>query len=240
MFRFKQFSVDDSRSPMKVGTDGVLLGAWFEAGQDCGRILDIGTGCGVIALMAAQRTGAAVEAIDIDPGCIEDARENVAASPWSDRITAHETSLVDFVARCGADRFDHILSNPPYFVDSLLPPQKGRTRARHAESLPSAELAACVAELLAPDGIFSIILPPREARLFVSYATEYNLYLRRLAHVHTYDGIPPKRVLMEFRFGEGQPGQDKPEQDKIVIHEIITREFTTRYRELTKDFYLKF
>ena len=132
-FTFKQFHIDHSRCAMKVGTDGTLIGAWFSADCNNSRILDIGTGTGLIAIMAAQRfSGAQVVGIDIDSDCIEQANENVAASPWCDRISIIHSALQEFTSSEG---FDAIVSNPPYFVDSLLSPDEKRSTARHANTL---------------------------------------------------------------------------------------------------------
>ena len=144
---------------MKVGTDGTLLGAWASL-RSAGTILDIGTGTGLIAIMAAQRSPEArITAIDIDADCITQARENVAASPWSDRIEVVHSSLQDFEP---AIRFERIISNPPYFVDSLRSPDAARSTARHTDTLPFAELSQGVSRLLSPTGRFALILPPPE------------------------------------------------------------------------------
>lgn len=163
---------------MKVGTDGVLLGAWARVEPQDERILDIGTGTGLIALMLAQRSAARITAVEIDPGSASQARENADASPWGERIEVVCSSVQAFDP---GRRFGLIVSNPPFYVDSLTCPDRGRSRARHAETLPFAELRDAVLRLLAPDGRFCLILPPQEAarfigvaagRLFVSRCTE--------------------------------------------------------------------
>ena len=149
MFRFKHFSVEQNRCAMKVGTDGVLLGAWVPVRDTDRRVLDIGTGTGLIALMLAQRTaGARITALDVDPACAEQARENADASPWGGRI---ETVCAP-VQAFGAEPFDLIVSNPPFYDNSLPSPDAARTTARHTASLPFAELLDAVGRLLAPEG----------------------------------------------------------------------------------------
>lgn len=166
-FTFKQFHIDHSRCAMKVGTDGTLLGAWATLPTD-GSILDIGTGTGLIAIMAAQRSfGSKITAIDIDEDCVLQARENVSASPWHDRIEVIHSALLDFSP---AQKFDCIISNPPYFIDSQLSPDAARSTARHTATLPFDELVSGVKRLLADDGHFSLILPPPEMERFRSAA----------------------------------------------------------------------
>jgi SAM-dependent methyltransferase len=133
MFRFKQFAVRQDRCPMKVGTDGVLLGAWAEVRPGDRRMLDVGTGTGLIALMLAQRSAAWITAVDIDVECATQAAENFAASPWADRLDAVSVAVQRYDP---VEKFDLIVSNPPYYVDSLLSPDEGRNTARHAAGLP--------------------------------------------------------------------------------------------------------
>ena len=144
MFRFKQFAVRQDRCPMKVGTDGVLLGAWAEVRPGDRRMLDVGTGTGLIALMLAQRSAAWITAVDIDVECATQAAENFAASPWADRLDAVSVAVQRYDP---VEKFDLIVSNPPYYVDSLLSPDEGRNTARHAAGLPFGELAAAVVPL---------------------------------------------------------------------------------------------
>lgn len=157
MFRFKQFAVRQDRCPMKVGTDGVLLGAWAEVRPGDRRMLDVGTGTGLIALMLAQRSAAWITAVDIDVECATQAAENFAASPWADRLDAVSVAVQRYDP---VEKFDLIVSNPPYYVDSLLSPDEGRNTARHAAGLPFGELAAAVVRLLSPGGRFALRCRP--------------------------------------------------------------------------------
>lgn len=230
MFRFKEFSVVQSRSAMKVGTDGVLLGAWVDIDPRTERILDIGTGTGVIALMVAQRASwARITALDIDSESLKDTRENVMQSPWSDRVDVVES---DIAAYSSDAKFDLIVSNPPYFVESLQCPDPSRTVARHTESLPFATLIESVERLLSPCGRFAVVLPADEGRRFRMMACQ-RFSLRRITEVWTTPKSGVKRLLMEFsRNADGDSISDR-----LVISD---GDFTAEYRALTKDFYLKF
>src|SRR5688572_22601587 len=159
-FHFKQFSVRHDRSGMKVGTDGVLLGAWVEV-KNAKRLLDIGTGTGVIALMLAQRTqpNVTIDAIEIDRDAIEDASENFSSSPWSNRFTLHRGRVQEFST---SKKFDIIVSNPPYFIDSYKPPNDQRIIARHAESLSFEDLLRVSEKLLEENGTLNVVLPYTE------------------------------------------------------------------------------
>ena len=195
MFHFRRFSLRHSRSAQKVGTDGVLLGAWADiAGAH--RILDVGTGCGLIALMAAQRCEVAeVTGIDIDAPSVEEARENAAASPFADRISIERADILDY----DAAPFDHILSNPPYHTEPLLPPDARRAAARHTADLPLPALINRAAHLLVPGGTLHIILPTAAFTEATSAATACGLRLVRRTDVCTTAAKPPKRLLLAWQ-----------------------------------------
>lgn len=192
-FRFKRFTIRQQRSAMKVGTDGVLLGAWAGVRPSDRRILDIGTGTGLIAVMLAQRTTEArITGVDIDD--VTEARENGDASPWGDRLQFVQQPIQQFRP---AERYDLIVSNPPFYVDSLTCPDRGRTTARHTVHLAYGELLDAVVRLLAPGGRFAVVLPAPEGERFRRLAAA-NLRLQRLTTVRTTPRRPVKRVLMEF------------------------------------------
>lgn len=219
---------------MKVGTDGVLLGAWARLEPSQRRILDIGTGTGLIALMAAQRTeawGAEIAGVEIDAGAAEDARDNFEDSEWSARVSVVECPIQEFHPE---EKFDHILSNPPYFVASLLSPNESRTTARHTTSLTFEELAAAAARLLSPDGRLSLVLPYDAVGDMTLAAARSGLFLARRADVRTKHTAEPKRSLLEYRF-EPRPTL----RTDLTIH-IAGGDYSEEYRILTKDFYLNF
>lgn len=232
-FTFKQFHIDHSRCAMKVGTDGVLIGAWCRL-PSSGRILDIGTGTGLIAVMAAQRaSGCMVTGIDIDAECVAQARDNAASSPWGGRIGIEQCALQEFFP---THRFDAIVSNPPYFEELLLPPDARRTAARHTRSLTYAELVDGVVRLLDAEGRFSLILPAAESERFLS-AAHGVLFLTRRCDVRTTLGSGVRRVMMEFAVSVPKL---LPHIESLSIEDGGPMRYSGEYRALTRDFYLKF
>lgn len=228
MFAFKRFSVRQEGAAMKVGTDGVLIGAWAHIPEKCSRILDIGTGTGLIALMSAQRSPeASVVGVEIDASSAEQARANVENSEWSDRIEIVHGDIADYEP--GA-KFDLIISNPPFYNGTLTCPDSERTLARHTVSLDFKGLMASVGRLIAPDGRFSVIIPTEAVGAMVAAGS---LHLVRRCDVRTKPSKPPKRTMLEF----------SPKFSGAAIAEELTicddaGCYTDRYRALTSDFYL--
>ena len=230
MFSFKQFAIRQERCAMKVGTDGVLLGAWAPECIAGGRILDIGTGTGVMAIMAAQRNPSArIVGVEIDEMSALQARENAEASPWADRVEIVNADIRSYEA---AAPFDLVISNPPYFVDSLKSPDSGRTTARHTVSLDFGELMSAVERLLAPDGLFAVIVPAEAASRVVASG---RLALRRRCDVRSKPSAGPIRTMMEFAAGYC----GAPEFSELTIGDGKGG-YTAEYVALTRDFYLKF
>ncbi len=229
-FAFKQFTIHHDRCAMKVGTDGVLLGAWADL-ENARRVLDIGTGTGLIALMLAQRCAdASITGIDIDADAVSQAKENVCASPWKDRIGI---CLQDVCSYADDGLFDVIVSNPPYFVNSLKCPDVQRTTARHTDTLDAGRLVGKASELLSSEGRFSLILPAEQADELLRIAEEKGLYPSRITRVVTRPGLSPKRVLVEFQ----KEPRDCKETELVV--ELERHVYSEDYIALTKDFYLK-
>lgn len=227
-FRFKQFCIHHIRCAMKVGTDGVLLGAW--GGVEGRRILDIGTGTGLIALMAAQRNPEAkVFGIDVDEEAVFQARENIAESPFCSRI---ECILKDFLAFETKELFDAILCNPPFFTEDTLPDDKSRALARNNKNLPFPLLINKVAELLAEDGVFSLVVPNGLVQEIVGLCLENGLHLVRRCQVHTTAQKPPRRTLLAFS------RKDKKCDEQVLCLMDKDGSRTAQYQELTNDFYL--
>lgn len=229
MFQFKQFTIHQERTAMKVGTDGVLLGAWAET-ETAISILDIGTGTGLLALMTAQRNQQArVDAIEIEPEAATQAQENVTASPWHNRIRIYNTSIFNFTPDI---QYDCILCNPPFFIHSTKNPEQNRTLARHSDTLPHDTLAETAEKLLTPGGCFYIILPPPEAHAFIEYAQTHQLFPARITHVLPNPDKTAKRYLMKFT------RLNLPViVDKLVI-EWSRHQYSPEYIKLTRDFYL--
>lgn len=232
-FAFKQFTIKQNNCAMKVGTDAVLLGAWVNASQSI-NILDIGTGTGVIAIMLAQKSNATIDAIDIDESAYKQAIENVMACPWNDRINVHHAAFQDF-STTNKKKYDLIVSNPPYFIDSTKTPEEARTYARHTDMLEFEELLDGVLKLLTDDGIFSLILPSKEGELFRDIAESKELYLTKLMRVKPRDDKPEKRYLMKF-----EKKRKSFSESSIVIEHEEHHSYTDEYKELTKDYYLAF
>ena len=231
-FQFRQFIVHQQRCAMKVGTDGTLLGAWAAAPSVKCRILDIGTGTGLIALMMAQRfPESEVIGIDIDPEAVAQARENVRLSPFSERITISHQDLMKFD---DTECFDVIVSNPPYFVDSLECPDDQRTMARHTVSLTYDGLIRQAFRLLKDDGSLSLVIPAESRSLIESAASLSGFFLSRVCLVKTTPRKQPKRQLIEFM---------KHSVKELIIEEGIIEDSpnvrSAWYQQLTKDFYIK-
>lgn len=235
-FAFKKFTIVQDKCAMKIGTDAVLLGSWVKT-YGTRSVLDIGTGTGVIALMIAQKCGAEIDAIEIDTDSAEEAKYNVSQSPWNERVHVQNISLQDFV-KIHDGKYDLIVSNPPYFVDSLLSTGAGRTAARHTIHLTFEELISCTVKLLSKEGKFYVILPVKEGEQFVEIALKHGLHLRRLMRVRSSPGKADKRWLMQFGFTKKDQISDSAlvmESDPQVRHS-----YTEEYKELTREYYLQF
>lgn len=236
-FRFKRFEVWHDLCAMKVGTDGVLLGAWCPiTSNPPHRVLDIGTGSGLIALMLAQRLSGkdtySIDAIDIDSSAIVQAKKNFALSPWRDHLHAHPYALQDWAP--DGVLYDLIVSNPPFFVNSLKNPNAARTMARHTDSISFEELICHASRLLSEKGIFALILPYEHKQLILSLAHAHRLYPYSITDVHTRDGIGAKRILLAFQKSHIPPTM---QEDRLVLsYDGNTR--SSEYANLCKDFYL--
>jgi tRNA1Val (adenine37-N6)-methyltransferase len=233
-FVFKKFTVFQHDSAHKVGTDAVLIGSWAQV-EKARSILDIGTGTGIIALMMAQKSHAVIDAIDIEQSSFRQACENVKHSVWEKRIHVHRVSLQDYVKQCGK-KFDIIITNPPYFVDSFKAPDEERSHARHNDTLPFADLIEGVKNLLEPNGRFYIILPTKEAGDLKHLAEKKGLHLLKRMRVKTkLSNDTEKRQMMQFSFNAA------PLLDLTMsIEKDVHHDYTDEYKQLTGDFYLHF
>ena len=231
-FSFKQFTVFHDKCAMKVGIDGVLLGAWTPI-ENARKILDIGTGTGLIALMLAQRSEAMITGIDIDQSAVLQANENVQTSPWSNRISIFEKSLQDFTLNSN-ERFDLIVSNPPYFVNSTKTPVENRTAARHTDLLTHEELIEHSLKLLSPVGRICLILPIIEGQKCIEFAETKHLFCTKQVTVYPKPNVEAKRLLLEFSLVKSAKSETK-----ITIESETRHQYSTEFTELAKDFYLK-
>jgi tRNA1Val (adenine37-N6)-methyltransferase len=233
VFHFRHFTVHQERCAMKVGTDGVLLGAWTSAGN-AERILDIGTGTGLIALMMAQKSGAFIDAIDIDENSCLQAEENILASHWPERIKVHHCSLQLYILT-SAVKYDLIVSNPPYFIDAYKANDVSRNLARQADTaLSFDELILGVKATMKEEGKFCVIFPCKEGIYFKSKAAIAGLYCNRITHVKTRSDKHEKRIMMQYAFK-----RDMLIENELIIHDEELK-FTDHYKELTRDYYPSF
>ena len=249
-FRFKLFFVRHDRCAMKVGTDGVLLGAWTPTGEckmqnaKC-KILDVGTGSGLIALMLAQRCPEAqIDAIDIDPDAVAQARENFASSPWSARLHVSQCALQEWsnnIKREASNNikqptYDLIVSNPPYFTASLKNPDAARSAARHNDTLPFSVLIAESAKLLAPDGTLALIVPTEAEPELQALAEAQGLCCTHRCYVHPKPDRPAKRVLIAWQrpLASAMHGGST---DHLTLEDTHGGR-SLAYQHLTRDFYL--
>ena len=230
VFRFKQFAMTDQHCGMRIGTDGVLLGAWARTDSEVRRVADIGTGCGVVALMIAQRAAEAIiDAIEIDSGACDDAAFNFRNSPWSDRLNLHCCDFGNFNPLPG---YDMIVSNPPFFTETLQSPDAARASARHAGSLSFGSLARCCAHILSERGRLSVILPSGDDDKTLMQASLAKIYPRRICHVLPRAEARPIRTLWEFSLTDGNC-----ECSSLPLREDRGA-YSRQYVALTKDYHL--
>ena len=235
VFKFKEFNIEHDRTAMKVGTDGVLLGAWVVANSGSINILDVGTGTGVIALMLAQKLNyAKIDAIEIDEGAFQQAIVNVHNSPWFDRIRVFKLSLNEFILTHKKD-YEMIVCNPPYFLKGYKVDDPQRKFARDAAYLPHEQLILVARERMKVDGSLNLILPIKEGQQFIIKAEKAGLYCKRLTFVQTKEYLEPKRILLEMvKF------KSDTNKSNLVIEHAGDNNYTDQYKQLTQDFYLNF
>ena len=232
-FSFKQFNVQQDRCAMKIGTDGVLLGAWTPLINNPYNLLDIGAGTGILSLMLAQRSNLEqIDAIEIDEGAYEQCVENFEASPWSDRLFCFHAGLDEFVDD-PEDEYDLIIANPPFYTDTFKSENTQRDIARFEDALPFEELIEAADLLLSDNGIFSVIIPYKEETKFVSMCKELELFPLKITRVKGTPTAEIKRSLLAFTRIE-----QTPIIDELTI-EISRHQYTPEYIALTQDFYLK-
>ena len=234
MFQFKQFSVEQDRCAMKIGTDGVLLGAWSPIPDNVFSVLDVGAGTGIIALMLAQRTNAEqIDAFEIDEDAYEQAVENFENSPWGDRLFCFHAGLDEFMEE-PEDEYDLIISNPPFYTEDYKTENEQRDLARFSDAMPFEDLVEAADLLLSENGIFSVIIPYKEEEKFIALAKDFDLFPIKITRVKGTPATEMKRSLLAFSRNHLE---DFP-VDELVI-ETSRHIYTEEYITLTKDFYLK-
>lgn len=232
-FKFKQFTVHQDRCAMKIGTDGVLLGAWVSLKNKPNSILDIGSGTGLLALQMAQRSDAqTIDAIEIDENAFEQCTDNFENSQWADRLFCYHASAQEFAVEIN-EKYDLIISNPPFYSEDYKSKSEARDLARFNDSLPFEHLVGVVHKLLPKDGIFALILPQSEEENFIALASKAGLFPNRICRISGTTASEEKRSLMEFSFTETIP------ETEFLTLELSRHEATPQYKELVKDFYLK-
>jgi tRNA1Val (adenine37-N6)-methyltransferase len=232
-FNFRQFTIRQERAAFKVGTDGVLLGACADLSES-GNILDIGTGTGLIAIMAAQRSGAIIDAIEPDKDSFEQAKDNIRACKWTGRINVIHSDLQDYLPG-NEQKYYSILTNPPYFRDSLRNPDAAKSSARHTSSLSPDEILKGCSKLLRPEGNLQLILPYEEGTLFIAEASGYGFFCNNIIKIKPNPTGKIIRLIMKFERSR------KPVHEKFLTIETgVRHQYTEDYKEVMRDFYLKF
>lgn len=231
-FSFKKFTVKQEKAAFKVGTDGVILGATADV-SGAERILDIGTGTGLIALMAAQRCNAQIVAIEPDKESFEQALENVRNSPFSTRISVLNCTLQEYLP--DENQFDLIVLNPPFFSDSLKNPDPRLSAARHNDNLTSEDILLGAKRLLGEKGRLQLIMPYVEGNIFIAEAAGHGFYCNSILKIRPLPTSEIRRVVLTF-----SREKLKPAESFLTIERGPRHEFTDEYINLTKDFYLKF
>ncbi|PKP22277.1 MAG: tRNA (adenosine(37)-N6)-methyltransferase TrmM [Bacteroidetes bacterium HGW-Bacteroidetes-21] len=232
-FQFKQFTIQQKKSAMKVGTDGVLLGAWADV-PFTGKILDVGTGTGVIALMMAQRSEANIFALEPEINSFTEACENAEKSSWSERIHIINKRLQDF-AKTSQENFDLIISNPPFHGETIKSPDANRSLVRHSEALPMNELLHEASSMLTPEGSLALIYPYENTLLIEKLANENELFVQRKTSVFPCPGKNFHRILYQL-----SKKKTKTEESILMIETGIRHQYSPEYKELTQSFYSNF
>jgi len=229
-FRFKQFTIHQDRCAMKVSTDACILGAWVDPDGACKRILDIGTGTGLLALMLAQKTGAVIDAVELDSDAAEQANENVDESPWKDRVNIIQSDVVGYNFQ---HKYDMIITNPPFFNNSLLGPAEDRNRARHTTTLNYQQLLDVIKDNIADDGEAAILLPVAEFSVWEELLAAHNWQVVKQLNIHPRTGQAANRVVAVCIPGLGK---------QVEVHELYIRsagnEYTDEFSALMHPYYL--
>lgn len=234
VFYFQQFSVNQSLSAMKVGTDGVLLGAWASLYCEQGRVLDVGAGTGVVSLILAQNNkDITIDAVEIESDAFTECKYNFQNSPWNDRLCAIRASFTDFSRSSKPAIYSAVISNPPYFSEDVIPKQNKRMRARSTQSLSFEQLISGTVRILMPKGIFCVVIPYSQEEYFTAIARKNNFYLHKVLHIRGRSNTPLKRSLMFFLkdFSQGE----------VSVSELVLEQergiYTPQYKQLVWGLY---
>ena len=231
IFQFKQFQIDQSLCAMKVTTDAIVFGAMVDVSQ-CQSILDIGAGTGLLSLMMAQRASASVTAVELDKDAIEQSLQNIKNSPWPDQVTVVHNSIQNF-ATTRDEPFDCIVSNPPFFQESLKGPDQQRNLARHTDSLNFSALVSSIKKLLTPTGEAWILLPVDSAKTLLKIASDASLFPTQITELKSTSEHPSHRWVMCLSHQKS----DTDYQSLVFYNQ--QKEYTEDFKRLTRDYYLK-
>ena len=230
-FFFKKFALFHHRSTMKIGTDAILLSRWVEV-SDKDEVLDIGTGCGLIPLMLAQKGVKSADAVEIDSDSCDEAAQNFSNSAWKNKLQAINEDVREYVGHCDK-KYDLIVSNPPFFFGGNIPEKAKKGLARHTNTLSYNDLLLSVRRLLKPDGRFALVLPERESRTFLKNAENQGFYLQKEMKIVPIEGKEPNRINMQFVVNQ----VDKVESEVFILRHP-DHSFTKEYKDFLKDYYL--
>ena len=230
-FFFKRFALFHHRSTMKIGTDAILLGRWVEVNGD-DEVLDIGTGCGLLPLMLAQKGIKSADAVEIDHDSFEEAAQNFSNSAWKSRLFAVNDDIKHYAEIC-TKKYDLVVSNPPFFFGDNIPEKEKKGLARHTNTLSYNDLLISVKKLLKPDGRFALVLPARESLTFLKEAENQGFFLKKEMKIVPIEGKEPNRINMQLVVNQ----VDKVESETFVLRHP-DHSFTKEYKEFLKDYYL--
>jgi tRNA1Val (adenine37-N6)-methyltransferase len=230
-FFFKKFGLFHHRSTMKIGTDAILLARWVEVSED-DDVLDIGTGCGLIPLMLAQKGIKSADAVEIDKDSYEEAAQNFSNSAWNSRITAINDDIKHYAVNC-TKKYDLVVSNPPFFFGDNIPEKAKKGLARHTNTLSYSDLIASVKKLMKPDGRFALVLPARESTTFLQEAENQGFFLEKEMKIVPIEGKEANRINMQLVVNQ----VDKTESETFVLRHP-DHSFTKEYKDFLKDYYL--
>ena len=230
-FFFKRFALFHHRSTMKIGTDAILLGRWVEVNED-DEVLDIGTGCGLLPLMLAQKGIKSADAVEIDSDSYEEAAQNFSNSAWKSRLFAVNDDIKHYAWNC-TKKYDLVVSNPPFFFGDNIPEKEKKGLARHTNTLSYNDLLVSVKKLLKPDGRFALVLPARESLTFLKDAENQGFFLKKEMKIVPIEGKEPNRINMQLVVNQ----VDKVESETFVLR-YPDHSFTKEYKEFLKDYYL--
>ena len=231
-FKFKKFTINQDQCAMKIGTDGVLLGAWTSIDNSPFSVLDIGAGTGILSLMMAQRSDAQlIEAIEIDADAYEQCADNFENSPWGDRLFCYHASLLEYTEEVD-DKYDVIICNPPFYSENYKTENTSRDLARFSDAMPFEHLVYAAAKLLSEYGLFSVVIPKKEEQQFIDLASKVNLSPKRILNVRGNPKTEIKRSYIEFSFQKNNIQNSEPSDEHVSIAQHLIQRLQTNIERI--------